>query len=287
MCEVKNKITEHIFDTHDKPKNYDFLKDLYLLVQQVGHRKLKLDFSGVARNCTKFSKRNKLKSIRNSSPYIRYNIFGSKTGRLTAVKNSFPILTMDKVFRGGILPTNDRFIEFDYNAFELRVLLYLLDKEQPQIDIHTWNVDNVYRGLSSREKAKKRIFSWLYNPESNDYLSERVYDREGVLKKYWNGTSVANPFGREIEADRFHAISYLIQSTAVDIVLRQMLKVNSLLDGRRSYIAFTIHDSVVIDLAEEDLELVPALKKRFSMFRNTEFLTNISIGKDFGNMRQL
>jgi hypothetical protein len=46
-------------------------------------------------------------------------------------------------------------LEFDFNAAELRVLLGLLEKEQPQQDIHEWNINNVYRGLITREDAKK------------------------------------------------------------------------------------------------------------------------------------
>jgi hypothetical protein len=191
---------------------------------------------------------------------------------------------MNKEFRKIISPSNDKFVELDFNAFELRTLLYLLDKEQPDIDIHQWNIDNVYRGLVTRDEAKKRIFSWLYNLESKDHLSNRAYSRQEILDKYWNGTEVTNPFGRTIESDKFHAVSYLIQSTAVDIVLRQMIKIHKLLKNKKSHIAFTIHDSVVIDMAEEDMSLLPELKRQFSTFGDTEFLTNVSIGSDFGNM---
>ena len=283
-CEAKNKICEYIFENYDKPKNYDFLRDLLFMTQSIGHRKLNLTYTDAARDCTNFSMRNKFKSVRKAHPYVRYNIFGSRTGRMTSEKQSFPILTMNKEFRKIIHPNNDKFIELDFNAFELRVLLYLLDKEQPDIDIHEWNVKNVYRGIPTRDEAKTRIFAWLYNLDSNDYLSERAYNRQEILDKYWNGTKVTNPFGRTIESDKFHAISYLVQSTAVDIVLRQMIKIHKMLKNKKSYIAFTIHDSVVIDMAEEDMSLLPELKRQFSTFRDTQFLTNVSIGSDFGNM---
>jgi len=283
-CEIKNKISEYVFDNYPRPKNYDFLRDLLFIAQEISYRKLNLDFSKTSQDCTNFAIRNKLKSIRATDPYVRYNIFGSKTGRVTSWPNSFPILTMNKEFRKIISPNNDKFVELDFNAFELRTLLYLLDKEQPDIDIHQWNIDNVYRGLVTRDEAKKRIFSWLYNLESKDHLSNRAYSRQEILDKYWNGTEVTNPFGRTIESDKFHAVSYLIQSTAVDIVLRQMIKIHKLLENKKSHIAFTIHDSVVIDMAEEDMSLLPELKRQFSTFRDTQFLTNVSIGSDFGSM---
>ncbi len=37
-------------------------------------------------------------------------------------------------------------------------------------------------------------------------------------------------------------------------------------------------------MAEEDMSLLPEIKRQFSTFRDTQFLTNVSIGSDFGNM---
>ena len=132
---------------------------------------------------------------------------------MTTRKHYFPILTLDSDYRCIIKPTNDYFVELDYNAAELRVLLGLSDKEQPIEDLHTWNLNNVYSGVGSRDEAKKRIFAWLYNPQSKDFASNRVYDRDSVLRKYWNGQVVITPMDRVIPADKHHALNYLIQST--------------------------------------------------------------------------
>jgi len=285
FCDIKNRISKYVFDNVEKPSDYLFLKGLHEVCQEISHRQLNLDFRETLRTAAGFSSKNKLRSVRAAAPYVRYNIFGSRTGRLTSRPNSFPILNLNKEFRSAVKPTNDRFIELDYNAFELRVLLFLMDKEQPSVDIHEWNIENVYRGLGTRAEAKTRIFSWLYNLESNDHLSERAYNRQEIIDKYWDGSKITNPFGRTIEADKFHALSYLIQSTASDILLRQMVKLHNMLKGKKSHIAFTIHDSIVIDLAEEDIDMLLDIKEQFSSFRSTKFLANISVGKDFGSMK--
>ena len=118
---------------------------------------------------------------------LKYDIFGTKTCRLTTKKHSFPILTFPKKYRSIVKPNNDLFVELDYNAAELRMLLALSGKEQPSEDIHDWNVSNVYQNSLTREAAKKRIFAWLYNPKSKDKLSNKAYDRNSILKKYYNG----------------------------------------------------------------------------------------------------
>ena len=284
FCDIKNRISQHVFNTFEKPNNYEFLCDLHKIEKQISLNRLRLDFSRVDKTNMNFANRNKLKSAKSATPYVRYNIFGARTGRLTTKKNSFPILNLNKEFRKAVLPTNKRFVELDYNAFEIRVLLYLLGKEQPAQDIHEWNVENVYNNTITRDEAKTRIFAWLYNLESKDTMSEGMYNRDQILKKYWDGQAITNPFGRRIECDKFHAVSYLVQSTAADIVLRQMIKVNKMLEGKKSFIAFTVHDSVVIDMADEDIDLLREIKNQFASFEDTQFLTNVSVGNDFGNM---
>ena len=284
FCDIKNRISQHVLNTFEKPNNYEFLCDLHNIEKQISLNRLRLDFSRVGTANMNFANRNKLKSAKSATPYVRYNIFGARTGRLTTKKNSFPILNLNKEFRKAILPTNKRFVELDYNAFEIRVLLYLLGKEQPAQDIHEWNVENVYNNTITRDEAKTRIFAWLYNLESKDIMSEGMYNRDQILKKYWDGQAITNPFGRRIECDKFHAVSYLVQSTAADIVLRQMIKVNKMLEGKKSFIAFTVHDSVVIDMADEDIDLLREIKNQFASFEDTQFLTNVSVGNDFGNM---
>ena len=59
--------------------------------------------------------------------YCDYDLFGSKTGRLSLSGNSLPLMNMKKEYRACVKPNNDFFIELDYNAAEARVVLALLD----------------------------------------------------------------------------------------------------------------------------------------------------------------
>ena len=69
---------------------------------------------------------------------------------------------------------------------------------------------------------------------------------------YWDGQVVKTMFGREIEADRSHALNYIIQSTTADLVLRQVVKIHDMLRDKKSFIAFTIHDNIVLDMTDEE-----------------------------------
>jgi hypothetical protein len=217
-----------------------------------------------------------------------YNPFGSITGRLTTKPGTFPILTMSKEYRGCLHPQNDWFLELDYNAAELRTLIALTGQEQPTGDIHDWNLKNIYHGTGTRDTAKKRIFAWLYNPKSEDSLSNRAYDKELVKNKYWDGSDVHTEFGRTIKGvDNHHALSYTIQSTTSDLVLAKAVEIHDRLREKESNIAFMMHDSIVIDLKHDERELIPELMKIFGTTSFGDYKVNVALGKNFGDMKDL
>jgi len=285
FLEVKNLITQHIFDHYPKPANYDFLVQLGGWVQKIKKQRLNIELEAMNSHLHEYKGREFCKLVQRTHPYIDFDMFGTRTGRLSTRRGSFPLLTMAKDYRKIIKPTNDCFVELDYNAAELRVLLALAGKEQPADDLHEWNAKHVYRGLQDRGEAKKRIFAWLYNPQSKEYLSEKAYHKESVKEKYFSGSKVRNPFGREIECDEYHALNYLIQSTASDVFLRQALKVDKQLEVSPSFIAFALHDSLIIDFNLEDRESLEKLQQTFAETSLGNFKTSMKIGKDFGNMK--
>lgn len=287
FCELKNQITEHILDTVPRPENYDHLLAVTKLVTEISHQKLNVRPANIKHLRASLQARNLLKKINKTAPYCKYNVDGTKTGRLTTNPAGFPILTLKKEHRPILEPTNDWFIELDFNAAELRVLLSLAGKPQPNIDIHEWNIQNIFGKDLSRSEAKKRAFAWLYNPESQDSKMNKLYERDSVLKRHWDGQDVTTVFGRKIPADKFHALNYVVQSTCADMVLEQASRIRSLLAEKRSRIAFVVHDSIVLDFADEDRQELVTLVNEFSSTRLGKFMVNISAGKNFGKLREL
>ena len=111
-----------------------------------------------------------------------------------------------------------------------------------------------------------------------------MFNKQGVLNKYWNGTHVDTHYGRCIEADQKHALNYLIQSTTSDLFLRRMIDVWERLESRRSHIAFSVHDSLVIDYHYEDRDI---LREIINIFGDTElgiFKVNMRVGENYGKM---
>jgi len=281
--ELRNKITKHVLDTYEKPANYEHLRNAAELIFNIQQNSLKTDLDVVKNKLPDVKAQRFLKA--NHPNKINYNLFGAITGRLTLDKTSFPILNLDKDLRDCIKPNNHRFVELDYNSAELRVLLALSGKPQPDIDLHEWNVNNIYGGKIDRVKAKQKIFSWLYDTK-NDVLAEKTYDKQLIIDKFWNGNEVETVYNRKIQCDKDHAVNYVIQSTSSDLVLEQAYKVHKLLSGKKSYVAFYLYDSIVLDFHFDDLQLLKQVANTFADTRFGKFLTNVSVGRDYGNMRK-
>ena len=284
LCQVKVKIIDSVFENYEKPDNYEMLKDFQVVLHDISNRELSLDLDFLKKDLMDVRKKAVLRRI-GKSRNIHYNLFGTKTGRLTTMPKTFPILNIDKECRSVIKAKNDLFIELDYNAAELRTLYALSGKECPVGDIHT---ENAKRLGVSREEAKTQFFAWLYGSKQVDSTNfEKMFDIDIFMKKYFDGSTVVNPFGRKIKSDRFHSLNYLIQSTCNDIMIEQIVKISKMLQGRKTFISFIVHDSFVLDFHKEDIEIAKQIMKVFSKNRLGNFPVNISAGKDYGTLRKI
>lgn len=288
FCEIRNKITEHVFETFEKPENYSYLDQAYKLIHKIKYQELNLNIDDCRHLMTTSTDREAIQKILNHKKhYIDYNLFGTVTGRLTTFKDSNPILNMRARFRSIIKPTNDWFVSFDYNGAEIRTFLSLSGHKQPPQDIHMWNVDHLYQGRKiSREDAKTLFFSSFYN-QKDFSLKDSFYDREKVLKENYSNGKVKTPFGRVIDAVEEKAFSYLIQSTTSDLTIDRAVEIDKALEGTESKVAFIVHDEIVLDLKEEDRYKIPDLKVIFENNKLDKFMSNIKAGKSYGEMKVL
>ena len=285
--ETKNRITRHVLDTTSRPQNYDFMFKLVEMLADIRSRDLDIDLGPIRHLLSSVRGQNFHRTINTVRHVCDYNPWGTITGRLATNAKSFPILTMNKEFRACIKPKNDWLLELDFNAAELRTLLALAGVEQPKNDIHDWNVKNIFDNQLTREKAKVKTFAWLYSSKENKQL-ERLYNKDLVRNKYWNGFKIQTDYGRIIEnVDEHHALNYIVQSTTIDMVHEQAYKVYELLKGRKSHISFLIHDAVYVDLADEDRYELLNLLDTFRQTRYDMFKVNVAVGKTLGTMKEL
>jgi len=286
FCEIKNKITEHVFETHTKPECYEHLHNIEKLLYKIRYQPLNLNNEG-CKNLHLSSRDSKRAKLLLSGPnYIDYNLFGTVTGRLTTYSQSFPVLTTQKEFRKLLKPHNDWLLSLDYNAAEVRTFIALAGETQPQEDVHEWHIKNLIQGEIDRADAKTQFFAWLYNPDAAN--SEfNIYHREKVLDKWYDKGYIKTVFKRRIQVEPRKALNYLIQSTTADLVMERAVAVDKFLEGKKSFVSHIVHDELVIDLADEDRTLVPQIKEIFANNLLDTFMVNLSCGKNYYELQEL
>ena len=292
-CRVKNDITFHVFEKVRRPLRYAFYHAVCEMLGDIAQRDIKVDVRKLnSLRTAKVSRQ--IDKIKNTPRRVLYNQFGTKTGRLTTSSDSFPILTLHKSLRSAINPINDFFIEIDFNGAEVRTLLGLLQKKQPVGDIHDFHLDNVFTHLSTRDESKIAFFAWLYGSRNHTNLKaikklEDYYDRQKILNKHYQDGVVTSPYGKIIhDVTPHHALNYLVQSTAAELALKQALKVEYFLrlKNTKSFLSFIVHDSIVLDMCEEDMKYIKPLSHLMSSTNFGMFDISIKKGKTLGTLER-
>ncbi|HCI69354.1 MAG TPA: hypothetical protein DHV30_01640, partial [Balneola sp.] len=87
-------------------------------------------------------------------------------------------------------------------------------------------------------------------------------------------------------ADDYHALNYLIQSTASDLFLEQAYKVFKILqdNNSKSYVSMLIHDSMILDFDRKDYKLLNQIRDTFKQTRYGEMKLNIQVGRTLGDL---
>ena len=292
---VKNNITRHIIKTIEKPRRYEFYKRLTILAHDISRRTIRLDHR-LLKSVSRVPKhQNIVAKLLSGKRSVEYNVFGTKTGRLSTRPKSFPILTLPKSIRSAVLPSNDCFVEIDFNGAEVRVLLGMLGKDQPLEDVHEFHRREVFGGEFDREKAKQSFFAWLYgsrqmvNSNSGKRL-EAFYDKGKVLSQYWHEGIVSTLYGKNVgPTDQHHALNYIVQSTTAELALKQFLKIDYLLRSKstNSDVAFLIHDAIILDMNKDDLKMLPQICALMGSTNFGTFPLNIKKGTNLGNMKKV
>ena len=286
-CEVKNEICEHVFSNYDKPQNHGFLVDMFEMAHDISQNPV-LIAQDVLKKASKHDNKARvlLSSLNGKNKPILYDVWGSKTGRLTTKKGSFPIMNLKKEIANCVVPKNDIFVSFDLNGAEVRAFISLSTGTHPRVDIHEWNMEHIFDGKYDRKTAKTKFLAWLYNPNS-DAIDSEHYDRRLLLNKYYTDGVVSTPFGRQIEADDFHALNYLLQSSSSDNCMKQACKINKFLQNNLSFVHSVVHDSITIDLAFDDRHMLPSIQE---IFEDTElgwFKSSASAGRNLRDMEEV
>ena len=116
-----------------------------------------------------------------------------------------------------------------------------------------------------------------------------MYDANVVKQKYFNSNSnlARTHFGKVIETDDFHAVNHIVQGTAAEMVMRQILKIKKILTKRKSFVKMCLHDSIILDMSKADMDLFLDIVEAFTNTELGKYPCRVKAGKDFGSMKEI
>jgi hypothetical protein len=205
-------------------------------------------------------------SIKNSIMYGYYNLYNT-TGRPTNAFNGINFLAIpkDDGSRESFLPKNDVFVEFDFDAYHLRLIAKLVDYECPDGSMHEYLGKKYFDKdeLTEEEykKSKEISFRQLYGGIEDQYKDIEFFSKldnyiEKEWKKYNTFGAAVLPTGRTIKKtegmNKLRVFNYIIQNmeTATNVEKIQQLK--AFLKDKKTQIVLITYDSFLFDFSLSD-----------------------------------
>jgi hypothetical protein len=188
-----------------------------------------------------------------------------------------------------IPPKGKKFVQFDYDAYHVRIIAKMVKYKLPDTSVHQWLADQYG---CSYDESKGRTFKILYGGVTDEDRKIPFFDKVDRFIRKMQEESVRNgyiktPKGRRIPIGWIEQptgqkyFNYLLQATETEfnIEVIKKLKKNSL----PLPILYT-YDSFLFELAEEAPKDVQWLKDVQSTIESFGFPTRMSFGKDYSQV---
>lgn len=259
-CECFYNITNHLIGLET---DLDLEKDLvesYKYVEQSGIKvDRKLFESKYKTQCDNFS-------ISNSIAYGTYNLYNI-TGRPTNAFNGINFLAIPKEdgYRECFIPKNDVFVEFDFDAYHLRLIAKLINYEFSSESIHETLGKHYFQKNDLTEdeykKSKEITFKQLYGGIEDQYKDIEFFSLlnsfiEQEWKKYNKFGAAVLPTGRKIKKtegmNKLRVFNYIVQNMETKHNVSRIVQLRKELENKKSQLVLITYDSFLFDFCLED-----------------------------------
>lgn len=214
--------------------------------------------------------------------YFNFTQWGTVTGRFS--ESNFGILHMKKESRHLLTPHGACFVEFDFNAADVRTFLLLAGLSQPKGDVHEWLAREFFSG-GSRDDVKREFFAWFYGDSGEGGRLNKVFARDDVLARHVTPDGIKLTTGRVMrkpEESRKY-LPWLVQAETAILFCKKVVAVEKALSDFRSHLAFGIHDSLVVDVAEGEVDGV--IDAVLTVMESEGYMINVTQGENYGEMK--
>jgi len=235
------------------------------------------------------------KHISNGKLYSNYNLW-TTTGRPSNSFGSVNFAALPPEKRKGFVAENDYLVEFDFDAYHLRLIADL-------VGYHTFGTESVHEHLSkwyecSYEESKQKTFRLLYGGIDKQ-TREKVpfFDlTHKYINKKWNEINTHNLVFTDIyrrkllfenydDLNRNKVFNYLIQSLETESNIKKILLIQDYLLEKKTKLVLYGYDSFLFDFSQQDG--VETLKDIKSILEENKHYTKSKMGLNYGEMKDI
>ncbi len=259
-CECLYQLVKDYFELEMDIELQEKLVEAYKKVEEAG---IKIDLKCFG---DKFQFHNKEYSLLGDTIYSYYNLY-NLTGRPTNSFNgvNFLAIPKDQDFRKCFIPKNDFLVEFDFDAYHLRLISRLIGFDPPKESMHNYlgrayfHVDEL---TPEQYKESKAItFKQLYGGIEKKYEDIEFFKSlnqfiEQEWKKYNAHKALILPTGRILKKlpgmNKLKLFNYIIQNLETKENIYKIIEVNKFLSKKKTKLILITYDSFLFDFSQED-----------------------------------
>ena len=217
--------------------------------------------------------------------YNPYTITSRPSNRHGGV--NFSALNKKDGSRASFIPSDDSlFLQFDYDAYHVRLIGKLIKYKLPETSVHQWLADQYG---CSYDESKGRTFKILYGGVTDEDRKIPFFDKVDKFIMKFHQESVRNgyittPKGRKIPlgwveqptAQKF--FNYLLQATETEFNIEVMEKLRKL---RLPLPILYTYDSFLFEFDDSEVETIKQVK---SVLESYGFPVKADWGKNYGEV---
>ena len=234
------------------------------------------------------------KHISNSKLYSQYNLW-TTTGRPSNSFGSVNFAALTKEHKKAFIPENDYLVEFDFDAYHLRLIGDLVDYDFGQDSVHEHLAEHygcsyeeskqrsfklLYGGIDKETREKVPFFNKVYNyinikwKEFNDkkYVKTDIYSRKLLFDNY-------------INMNKTKLFNYLIQAYETESNINKINKLHIYLQNKKTNLVLYCYDSFLFDFKNEDG--VKTLIEIKDILEENKHYTKSKMGLNYAEMKNI
>ena len=234
------------------------------------------------------------KHISNGKLYSNYNLT-TTTGRPSNAFGTVNFAALPPEKRKAIVPENDYLVEYDFDAYHLRLIADLVDYKFDENSVHEHLAEHYD---CSYEESKQRTFKLLYGGIDKQTREKVPFFRKvhEYINSKWNEINTHNCVYTDIyrrkltynnyeDLNRNKVFNYLIQALETESNIKKILKVQDYLLNKNTKLVLYGYDSFLFDFSQQDG--VETLKDIKSILEEGKHFTKSKMGLNYGEMQDI